>query len=57
MDISFIQYLEADASVMKPHATRTIGKAVIHRLSMYRSQIDLAEIDPWKDAKDRSQSF
>jgi len=23
-----------------------------HRLSMYRSQIDLAEIDPWKNAKD-----
>jgi len=29
----------------------------MHRLSMYRSQIDLSEIDPWKDAKDRSQSF
>jgi len=27
-----------------------------HRLSMYWYQIDLAEIDPWKDAKDRSQS-
>jgi len=31
--------------------------AVNHRLSMYRSQIDLSEIDPWKDVKDRSQSF
>jgi len=29
MDISFIQYLETDASVMKPHATRTIANAVI----------------------------
>jgi len=28
-----------------------------HQLSMYRSQIYIAEIDPWKDAKDRSQSF
>jgi len=24
---------------------------------MYRSQIDLSEIDPWKDAKDRSPSI
>jgi len=29
----------------------------IHRFSMYRSRIDLSEIDPWKDDKDRSQSF